>query len=242
MRQRHLLGMLAGCASLAILATGAQGTYHPTTGRFLERDPDGYVDGMNRYEYVRDNPITRTDPLGTQSIHASAAVHAAEVAAAEGTLVAARASQNPEAVRNATTVLQNALTRLNGFTQLLTRSPAGNVNLDTLNKMSSQASQGLKDAQRATTFYQQALNEGIRKGSDKLDALRRASENLGTRIESAKEVIQKHLDLIKNNPNAREIKTWEDHIRKHEQNTRSFEEAKGWVQKQLAKANQPNKS
>jgi RHS repeat-associated protein len=40
--------------------------YDPSTGRFLQRDPKGYVDGMCLYEYVRGNPSNRRDPLGMQ--------------------------------------------------------------------------------------------------------------------------------------------------------------------------------
>ena len=36
----------------------------PKLGRFLQRDPMGYVDGMNLYEYVGSNPITHVDPRG----------------------------------------------------------------------------------------------------------------------------------------------------------------------------------
>jgi RHS repeat-associated protein len=39
-------------------------TYSPTLGRFLSRDPLGYVDGMNLYEYVRGNPLINVDPSG----------------------------------------------------------------------------------------------------------------------------------------------------------------------------------
>ena len=39
-------------------------TYSPTLGRWLERDPAGYVDGMGLYEYVRGGPITAVDPTG----------------------------------------------------------------------------------------------------------------------------------------------------------------------------------
>ncbi|MFN5496261.1 MAG: RHS repeat-associated core domain-containing protein, partial [bacterium] len=36
----------------------------PTLGRWLERDPAGYVDGMGLYEYVRGGPIAAVDPSG----------------------------------------------------------------------------------------------------------------------------------------------------------------------------------
>jgi len=36
----------------------------PLAGRFLQRDPAGWVDGMNMYAYVRNNPLRYTDPYG----------------------------------------------------------------------------------------------------------------------------------------------------------------------------------
>ena len=38
--------------------------YNPKIGRFLQRDPIGYVDGMNLYEYVGGNSINILDPYG----------------------------------------------------------------------------------------------------------------------------------------------------------------------------------
>lgn len=43
-------------------------TYHPTLGTFIERDPIGYGDGMNLYEYVGSNPVNFVDPMGLASV------------------------------------------------------------------------------------------------------------------------------------------------------------------------------
>ncbi len=39
-------------------------TYSPTIGRFLQRDPIGYYDSMNLYQYVGNNSINWIDPYG----------------------------------------------------------------------------------------------------------------------------------------------------------------------------------
>jgi RHS repeat-associated protein len=38
--------------------------YAPRLGRFIQRDPAGFRDGMNLYEIAKGNPIIRTDPFG----------------------------------------------------------------------------------------------------------------------------------------------------------------------------------
>ena len=40
--------------------------YHPTLGTFVQRDPKGYVDGADLYQYVRSNPVDANDPTGLQ--------------------------------------------------------------------------------------------------------------------------------------------------------------------------------
>ena len=37
---------------------------NPRLGRFMQRDPAGYVDGMSLYEYVHSTPILALDPIG----------------------------------------------------------------------------------------------------------------------------------------------------------------------------------
>jgi len=45
--------------------------YSPELGRWLQRDPLGFVDGVNLYEYVRSMPTRLTDPLGRAAGYAS---------------------------------------------------------------------------------------------------------------------------------------------------------------------------
>ncbi|MBX3322567.1 MAG: RHS repeat-associated core domain-containing protein, partial [Phycisphaeraceae bacterium] len=40
--------------------------YSPRLGRWLERDPAGYVDGGSLYEYVRSSPVRYNDPFGLE--------------------------------------------------------------------------------------------------------------------------------------------------------------------------------
>jgi len=38
--------------------------YHPTLGRWLQRDPLGYIDGLNLYQGMLSNPLYGSDPTG----------------------------------------------------------------------------------------------------------------------------------------------------------------------------------
>ncbi len=48
--------------------------YSPATGRFLQNDPKGYVDGANLYTAFGNDPVNRVDPFGTQAQTATSGV------------------------------------------------------------------------------------------------------------------------------------------------------------------------
>jgi uncharacterized protein RhaS with RHS repeats len=56
---------------MTAMGTTAQAYYNPQAGRFIQRDPLGYADGMNLYEYVRGNPMGGYDPSGKCRVSAS---------------------------------------------------------------------------------------------------------------------------------------------------------------------------
>ena len=56
--------LLAAASLTCVLAAEARAVYHPRLGRFLQRDPIGYEDGMGLYEYVASDPTVGRDPTG----------------------------------------------------------------------------------------------------------------------------------------------------------------------------------
>jgi hypothetical protein len=56
--------ILLACAVVLVLVSSAFGEYVPKLGRFLQRDPAGFRDGMNLYEYVGSRSTAFTDPTG----------------------------------------------------------------------------------------------------------------------------------------------------------------------------------
>lgn len=59
--------LLTAILALVAFSQDAAAIYDPATGRFITRDPAGYVDGMNLYRYGMSNPATHTDPMGLSS-------------------------------------------------------------------------------------------------------------------------------------------------------------------------------
>lgn len=60
--------LMLGAAVWLLSAAGpAWGMYHPQTGRWLQRDPAGYPDGLHLYEYVRGEPTVLADHQGTSA-------------------------------------------------------------------------------------------------------------------------------------------------------------------------------
>jgi RHS repeat-associated protein len=78
--------------------------FHPTLGTWLQRDPIGYADGMNLYEYVKSNSLKYVDPWGLQDSVGGTAGPAASGAAAA--IAKSQAAQSKAA---------DALNRANGL-------------------------------------------------------------------------------------------------------------------------------
>ena len=63
--KRNWTVLLVAAAVLAG-ASSAWATHNPHLGRFMQRDPLGYPDGMNGYEYCGSAPVSLVDPSGAK--------------------------------------------------------------------------------------------------------------------------------------------------------------------------------
>jgi hypothetical protein len=59
-----LLSLLVALVVPGLLPQSTHGMYDPKHGRWLQRDPAGYVDGTSLYQYVGSAPLVVTDPEG----------------------------------------------------------------------------------------------------------------------------------------------------------------------------------
>jgi len=67
MNRRNVSSMVTvGLLVVALWPSAAEARRHydPRHGRWLQRDPSGYVDGMNLYEYTKSRPARLADPIG----------------------------------------------------------------------------------------------------------------------------------------------------------------------------------
>jgi hypothetical protein len=65
--KRNWTVLLVAAAVLAG-ASSAWATHNPHLGRFMQRDPLGYPDGMNGYQYEGSEPVSQADPDGRRKV------------------------------------------------------------------------------------------------------------------------------------------------------------------------------
>jgi len=64
MKRTSWRALLVATGAVLAVVSSARAEYHPTLGRWLQRDPIGYADGMGLYEYVGGRPVVMLDPQG----------------------------------------------------------------------------------------------------------------------------------------------------------------------------------
>jgi len=64
MRRSATFAAILAAGAVLAAASPAAAMYHPTLGRWVQRDPIGYEDGANLHEYASTAPHNGTDPHG----------------------------------------------------------------------------------------------------------------------------------------------------------------------------------
>ncbi len=64
MTSSRLLAFAVFISFAAMVTENVSAMYMAEAGRFVSRDPIGYADGRNMYQYVGSNPLTARDPSG----------------------------------------------------------------------------------------------------------------------------------------------------------------------------------
>ena len=62
MRRNHFAAVLAGLAAVALVAADASAMYHPTLGRFLQRDPVGHIASLSPNAVATATPRSSEEP------------------------------------------------------------------------------------------------------------------------------------------------------------------------------------
>lgn len=68
MNARFHLAPLVAVMLLSFVPSAFANWFDAETGRWLKRDPAGYVDTPNLYNYVNNMPLTRVDPAGLRAV------------------------------------------------------------------------------------------------------------------------------------------------------------------------------
>jgi len=96
--------------------------YHPTLGRWLQKDPAGMVDGTNLYQYCAGNPVNFVDPTGEDPL-TIAVIGAFAISAAHGWSQTMMASNGEAGLGDQ--ALGAGLGLLGGFNMVGTYTSAG---------------------------------------------------------------------------------------------------------------------
>jgi RHS repeat-associated protein len=85
--------------------------YDPTLGRFTQRDPAGFADGLNPYAYVGNNPVSFTDPLGLNKVAPIASSNVSAYQGSPGAVVGTTIAAQLPRLTTSLPIVENAITR-----------------------------------------------------------------------------------------------------------------------------------